>query len=347
MNFNAKIMDNFDITSVLSRLCAADGVSGAEENISALCAEFLSKYGKAEIDSFNNVTCRVGEFDDDKPTVLIDAHLDEIGMIVNYITDDGFLKVSKCGGIDERVLPAAQVTVLGKQKLYGVITSVPPHLQGEQSSAAKLEDLYVDIGLDGAQAKELVSLGDRVLIENELMPLGSLVTSKAIDDRSCAAVILYMLELLYGESTKYNITVLFSSQEEVGSQGAKAAAFRENADISIAVDVSFGRVHGESEENTGEVGKGAMIGISPTLSRRLSDALIKTAESADLPYQIEVMGGKTGTNADAFSTAAGGSAAVTVSVPIKYMHTPVEAVAVSDIENTARLLAEFCKRGGF
>lgn len=340
-------MEVFDLKSVLTSLCAADGVSGAEENIAALCAEYLKPYGKVETDPFNNVLCTVGEFSDKKQTLLLDAHIDEIGMIVNYITNDGFMRVSACGGIDERVLPAAQVTVLGKEKLYGVITSVPPHLQTEHEKAAGLKDLYIDIGMNGERAKEIVSLGDRVLIENSLAELGDLVTSKAIDDRSCAAAILYAMHMLKGKQTAYNIKILFSAKEEVGSQGAKIAAFKADADLAIAVDVSFGRAHGESEEDTAEIGGGAMIGIAPTLSRRLSNALADTAKAEGLPYQLEIMGGKTGTNADAISTAACGAAACTVSVPIRYMHTPVETVSLTDIENTARLIAAFCERGLF
>jgi endoglucanase len=239
------------------------------------------------------------------------------------------------------------VTVYGKKKLYGVFTSVPPHLQTENGKAAKLSDLYVDIGLSGERAKEFVSLGDRVLIENSLADMGGLVTSKAIDDRSCVAAILYALHLLKDKSCAYNISVLFSSKEEVGSQGAKTAAYRCKADLALAVDVSFGRAHGESEEETGEIGKGAMIGISPTLTRRLSNALVETAKAEKLPYQLEVMGGKTGTNADVISVSAGGTACCTVSIPIRYMHTPVEAVSLADIENTAKLIAAFCERGVF
>jgi endoglucanase len=338
-------MEKLDLKSVLSELCAADGVSGSEENIAQLCAEYLKSYGEVSVDSFNNVTCTVDGFCADKLTLVINAHIDEIGMIVNYITDDGFLRVSACGGIDERVLPAAQVTVLGKERLYGVFTSVPPHLQSKQGKTAGLSELYVDIGMSGERAKSLVSLGDRVLIENPLQQMGKLVTSKAIDDRSCVAAIIYALSLIKDKSTAYNIKVLLSTKEEVGSQGAKTAMFNENADLALAVDVTFGRVHGESEENTGEIGSGAMIGVSPTLSRLFSNALIGLAKEENIPYQIEVMGGKTGTDADAFSVSKSGVAACTLSVPIRYMHTPVEAVSLDDIENTAKLIAAFCERG--
>ncbi len=339
-------MDSFDLKNTLSQLCSATGVSGCEKNVSQLCAELLKRYtDKVKIDAFNNVTAEIGEFDPGKPTLLLDAHLDEIGFVVSYITDDGFIKVSACGGIDERILPASQVTVYGRQKLVGVFTSVPPHLQKDHSKAAQLSDLYIDLGMSGEQVKDMVSLGDIALIENTPEAMNSLFTSKAVDDRAGVAVILNTLEELSDKNTAFNIQVLFSSKEEVGSQGATTAAFLMNVDYSIAVDVSFGKTFGESSENIGIMGDGAMIGFSSVLSRELSKALVDTAKEASISYQLEVMPGRTGTNSDVISTSGAGSAACTLSIPIRNMHTPVECVDIADIENTARLLAAFCERG--
>lgn len=336
-------MENFDLKTVLERLCRADGVSGAEENIAALCIELLGDIGKAEYDrASGNVYFTLDGHSEDKPTVLLDAHIDEIGMIVSGITDDGFLRVSACGGLDVRALPAARVTILGREKLYGVITSVPPHLQSGKEKAAKLEDLYVDTGLSGDKARELVSLGDRALIENSLEVLrGTRVTSKALDDRAGAAAVICALRKIAGKKLGCNVTALLSSREETGGAGAKTGAYTADADIAVAVDVSFAKTQGERDEDCGELGKGPMIGISPTLSRRLSEELIKIAEEKGIPYQTEVMSGRTGTNADSISTARGGIPSVTVSIPEKHMHTPAEVADLKDIENTAGLIAAF------
>ena len=341
-------MDKDRFFERLKKLCTADGVSGSEEHVGDICAELFSEYGEVSRDSSGNVFCTIktGESDgDSRKTLLLNAHIDEIGMIVTYITDDGFLRVSKCGGVDVRVLPASKVTIYGKEKLFGIVTSVPPHLQSDNSKAVKLDDLYIDTGLSGERAKQLISQGDRVLIENEPVQMGSLITSKALDDRCCVLTILTALDMLKGKKSAYNIKVLLSSCEEVGSRGAKTGAFVSDADLALVLDVTFGRVHGESDDEYFTVGGGAAIGISPVLSRRLSDALTDISKAEGLPYQLEVMGGRTGTDADAVTVAKGGISTCTVSVPLKYMHTPVEAVDPADIENTAALIAAFCEKG--
>lgn len=340
-------MDNFDIKKLLSRLCMTAGCSGAENNISELCGDMLKEYGRVSIDCMGNVICEVGEYDTQKKTLLLNAHIDQIGMIVSYITDDGFLRVSKCGGIDERVLPASLVTVYGKHSHTGVITIVPPHLQSERAKTVSIDELYVDLGMSAQEVKDEISLGDKVLFryENGLKDMGGLVTSAALDDRACAAAIFYALYMLKGKSSAYDLKVLFSVQEEVSGRGAKVGAFDSGADLALVLDVSFGRVHGETSDHVGEIGKGAMIGISPVLDRELSYALINTAKNADIPFQYEVMSGGTGTDADEIAVTQGGIPTCTVSLPLRYMHTPVEAVSLEDIKNTAALISAFCEKG--
>lgn len=259
-------MDTFEI---LSQLCSAAGVSGAEGSAAEAAAKLLEEYGEVTLDNaLGSVICKVGSWEDGKPVMLLDAHIDEIGMIVTYITEDGFLKISGCGGLDTRLLLAQQVTVYGKEKLTGIVTSTPPHLEKDSSVAPDLDSVFIDIGFTSREnAAKYVSLGDRVLIENKAERLaGSRVTSKAIDDRSGCTAILKTLELLGGQQTAYNIAVCFSTQEEVGERGAKTAAFDINADYAIVVDVSFAKTHYENEEECGIMGKGAMIGIAPSLS---------------------------------------------------------------------------------
>ena len=149
--------------------------------------------------------------------------------------------------------------------------------------------------------------------------------------------------MLKGEELNCSYTIMFSSQEEVGERGAKIGVYDIDPDIAIAVDVSFALTADDSEIKCGKLGKGAMIGFAPTLDRELSNSIKDIAEKNEIPYQLEIMNGETGTNADRFSVNAGGVRAVTLSIPLKYMHTPVEVISVSDVQNTALLIAEYLR----
>ena len=160
---------------------------------------------------------------------------------------------------------------------------------------------------------------------------------------AAVAAVLLALDMLKGKKTAYDICVLFAAQEETGERGAKTGTYRLAPDLAIAVDVSFAKTHFESEQDCAKMGEGAMIGIAPVLSGDLSQELVRTAERCNLPYQLEVMSGTTGTDADKISISAGGVRTVILSIPLKYMHTPVEVVDLGDIENTAKLIAEFAQ----
>ncbi len=332
----------------LFELTNAVGVAGDEFSASALACEMLKEYSQdAYVDSFGNVIGNIGERDDTKPHIILDAHIDEIGMIVTYITDDGFLKVANCGGVDGRVLLAQQVTIFGKQTLKGVIISTPPHLSDKADKALKVEDIYIDTGLSKEKASELISLGDRVIIDSESTELlNGRVTSKAIDDRSGVLAILYALEKVKGQDLAYSVTALFSAQEETGERGAKTASYSINPDLAIAVDVSFALTADDSEYKCGKMSQGVMIGVAPSLSKQMSNAMIEIAKNENIPYQVEVMGGATGTNADVIGVTRAGVKTVTLSIPLRYMHTPVEVVDIKDIISTGDLIAQFLLDGG-
>lgn len=335
------MMDTNRARQILFSLAQARGVSGEEFEAAQKAARMLKKYGEVTVnEATSNLLFRRKKFDDGKLTVLLDAHIDEIGMVVSYITEDGFLKVSPCGGIDKRVVAAQQVTVLGKEKIKGVITSAVPHLHNGNSKVS--DDIYVDVGMNKAQVEALAGLGSKVLIEE--VPLkfeGGRVSSKALDDRAGCTAIIRAIELVEGEKLNCNLAVCFSSQEEVGERGAKTAAYEIDADYVIEADVSFAQTQGEDKEKCGILGKGPMIGFSPVLNKNMSVRLKEIAQREGIPFQMEVMPGCTGTNADVLSVNRTGAAAAMVSIPIKYMHTPVEIADLEDIENTARLIAAF------
>lgn len=325
---------------LLETLTAAIGVSGAEKQINDVLYELLAPYGEVKVDAMNNVTCTFGE----GYHFLLDAHLDEIGMIVKAISDDGFIKFDKCGGIDARMLLGYEVSVWGKKEVRGVISTLPPHLQKDDDhKAPDFGDVSVDVGLTKEQAEQLISLGDRITFKRNFTPLLSTqLSSSVLDDRSGVAAILLAIEQLKDINAK--VTVLFSSQEEVGTRGATVGTYHKNVDEAIAVDVSFGWSPLCKKSDCGEIGKGPMIGFSPILNQQMSKRLVAVAEKNGIPYQHEVMGGgHTGTNADVISISESGIKTALISIPEKYMHSPIEVVDTKDVENTAVLIAAYIK----
>ena len=333
-----------DIYETVRALCETDGASGNESPAASLALSMLKEYcPDAEIVS-GNVIGNFGTHREGVPTLVLDAHIDQIGMIVTHITDEGFIKVGNIGGIDRRLLPAQPVVIHGKRDINGVVCSVPPHLLSGDSEVMSWDDVSIDAGMTKAELEEIVSQGDSITFDVKCRKLaGERITAGALDDRCGVAAVLYVLELLKGSSTAYNVVVNFSAQEEIGERGAKIGAFRLDPDYAIAVDVSFAYAIGEDEQKCGKLGEGAMIGISPCLDRDMSNALIKTAEKASLPYQREVMSGLTSTNADRYSVSRGGAKVCTVSIPLRNMHTPAEVIDLRDVELTAKLIAEFVK----
>lgn len=330
-----------NITKTLKALCNEVGVSGEEAAAASLALTMLQKYDAKAYIKNGNV---IGSIGSGKTHVLLDAHIDQVGLITTFITDDGFIKVAGSGGIDRRLLLAQRVTIHGKEDLAGVIISVPPHLAGDGKKLPEMSDIYIDTGLNKAALAEIVSLGDRITFVSTTQELlGTRLTGHAMDDRSGVAAILYALDKLSEERLDCTVTALFSTGEEVGERGAKIAAFDLEPDIAIAVDVSFAMTPDEKEEECGKLGDGVMIGIAPTLDRALSDKLIELAKDKKIPYQVEIMNGTTGTNADQFAISGSGACACTLSIPLKYMHTPVEIIDTEDVKATGKLIVEFCK----
>lgn len=326
---------------LLKKLTVPVAVSGDEENISDVLKEILEPYGEVTSDSLGNVYCTFGE----GYHFLLDAHHDEIGFIVREITKDGFLKISNVGGLDRRMLLASEVSVWGDREYRGVISTLPPHLQNadDEKNAPEINSVSVDIGMTAEQAKEHISLGDRVTFKRNFTKLaGNQISASALDDRAGIASIILALDKLKNVNAK--ITAVFSSQEEVGTRGAKVVPYGKNVDEAIAVDVSFGYTPMCDKSECGEIGKGPMIGISPVLDKEISKKLKNTAEMNNIPYQLEVMGGgHTGTDADVITVSSGGVRTGLISIPEKYMHSPIEVVDTADIENTAELIAAYIK----
>lgn len=335
-----------DVQTILRDLTALPGPSGFESAVAAhMAAQFSRLVPEAYVDHFGNA---VGIRLCGKPgakRVLLDAHMDEIGLIVTEVKE-GFLRFGPIGGVDPRILPNQTVTVLSDPPLPGVILCLPPHLQDSeaQKNAYAMEDLWIDLGLSQARAAELVPVGTPVVFQSDFARLqNEHWTGKAFDDRAGLATLLLAARLLQDEDLDIDLILLGSTREEISGSGAAVGTFSLQPDCCIVVDVTHGRTPDATPDETFPLGKGPAIGIGPNMSPWMTKRLFETAEAQKIPVQSEVMAGHSGTNAWYMQIAREGVPCAVLSIPLRYMHTPNEVICHSDLEQCATLLAAFLR----
>lgn len=338
-----------ELQKTLELLCALPGPSGFEGGAAKGAMELLrplvDEVYTTRLGSVVGVR-RCGRTGAQK--LLLDAHVDEIGIIVTG-EEDGFLRFRTLGGVDPRMLCDREMTLLTDPPVFGVVACLPPHVQTaeDMGKSTPVSQLYLDVGLSSEQVKTRIPIGTPGVFRGSCAPLGEdQCCGKALDDRACMTAILRALEQLQGQELDVDLYVLFSTQEETSSAGAITAVNAIAPDICVAVDVTHGRTPDGPKEKTFPLGGGPAIGMGPNMSRSLTKQLIALAEQEKLDYGIEVMSGHTGTNAWPMQICREGIATAVVSLPLKYMHTPVEVVSRTDLESTAKLLAAFVCHAG-
>ncbi len=329
-----------DLLFKLSSLDAVGNVTAASD----FAYGILSKYTTAE--KAQGLTV-IGFLDGKSDyTLMLDAHIDQIAMVVTDVSENGFLTVSNAGGIDLRSLPAREVLVHGKCDIPAVFCSTPPHLAKGDTEYDDISKIKLDTAL-GEKAKDIISVGDIVTFNSKPFEMqNGLVCGKSFDDRAGVACLLMLAERLSGKKLPINVAFVLSDGEELGMRGVRPAAFRVNPDEAIAVDVSFGDGVGICETECGKLENGGMIGISPSLSKEITNRLITIAKENEIAYQCEVMASKTGTNADMISVNREGVKACTLSIPLRNMHTDSEILSLSDLESVCDLIYEYIMAGG-
>lgn len=333
------------IIELAKALTQVAGVAGWEHPAAEAALQYLRPLGEVSVSPLGSISCTVCQGEANAPHILLEAHLDRIGLVVSRLEENGFLRFANVGGFDKRLLPAAPVTVHADSGHFrGVIASVPPHLSEEKDAPLKIEELVVDTGFSTLEAKELFRPGDIITLDSSFLTLaGGRIACAAMDDRIGCVAVLAAAEVLKKSEINCHVTILLSSQEETGGHGARTSAFALHPDEAIAVDVSFGAGFGAPAAKCGEMGGGTMIGIAPVLNRPMTRRLTQLAEKFNIPHQAEVMGGGTGTDADVIAIAAGGVKTALLSIPLLNMHTVVETVVVEDVISTARLMVEYVK----
>lgn len=329
---------------LIKKLSDMRAVSGFEYRINEEIRNMFEPFSdKTRIDNLGNVVAVKKCGKNDAKKILIEAHCDEIGLMVKDIDDNGFLTIVNIGGVDPRILPSAEVIVHGKHDIKGVIGAKPPHLQGEGESkkSSVIADMAVDTGLPADEVKKLVTIGDSItLSQSSGKLLAGQFTGKSLDDRAGAAALLTVFKNLQKIRTEADVYAVISVQEEVGGYGAMTAAYGIEPDIAIAVDVC----HGITPDNSYcayEVGCGAVVTCGPNIHPKIFERLMNTAQKYNIKTEIDVDGGNTGTDAWVMQVVREGIPTGLLSIPLKYMHTSVETIAVSDVKAVSDLLTFF------
>ena len=335
---------------LLKELSLAPGVSGSEEKIAEIIERELDDVAdKIERDNMGNIiVTKKGK--KKAPTVMLAAHMDEIGLMVNYIDDKGYIKFSKIGGINDQMLINQTVTIHSSigEPVVGVIGSKPPHITSaeERNKVVKAEDMFIDIGAkDNKEAEKLVRIGDTATFNSlfEEYP-NNLIMGKALDNRVGCYV---MMEVFKRVETRATVHAVGTVQEEVGLKGARTAAFKLDPDWAIALDVTLSGDHPgvKAEEAPTVIGKGPAIiladagGRGIITQKSVKDLLINTGDENEIPYQLEVGDAGT-TDGSIIQLVREGIQTGVLSVPTRYIHTPASVCSMDDIESTIQLITE-------
>lgn len=329
---------------ILKRLCSENGVSGRETELLGTVKELIGGIAEISTDNSGNIIASMGG--DKKKHIMLDAHIDRIGLVVTYINENGFIKAEPVGGIDLRTLPGSAVMIHGRENVTGIVCTVPPHLS-KGSEELSRDKIWLDTGIPADKVSELISLGDTAVLRSDFRELlNGRISVSALDNRSGCAVLIKCAQLLSGKELSCRVSFVFSAQEETGELGAGTSAFTLAPDEAVAVDVGFACQDGVPPEKSGKLGCGAIISISPVLSKIVTDKLIEISKRLSMETDYEVCGGSTGTNADKIAASKGGVRTGCISIPCRNMHTPSETVYIGDMEKIAELLAIYVTEGG-
>lgn len=323
--------------------------TGSEEAVAALVRERLSGVAdEIQTNTMGSVHA-VLEGRGGGPSLMLAAHMDEIGLMVTYISDDGFLSVSSVGGVDAAILPGMRVDVHTREgRLRGVVGRKPIHLieADERKKVTPISGLVIDLGMPADEVKSAVRIGDVITFGVGFERFGKgMAVSRAFDDKCGVWVACRVMEKL-AEAGRANGSFIAAAtvQEEIGTRGAMTSAYGLNPDVALAFDVTHATDYpGIDKTKYGKIvcGEGPVIARGPNINPLVFERLVAAAEAEGIPYQLEAEPSVTGTDARAIQVTRGGIPTGLVSVPLRYMHTPTEVVSLKDLQNTVRLIVRF------
>ncbi|HID42353.1 MAG TPA: M42 family peptidase [Archaeoglobaceae archaeon] len=333
--------------SLIEKLSNAHGTSGYEDEIREIIREELEDFvDEIKVDKMGNIICIKNGT---KPKLMIAAHMDEIGFMVKHIDDKGFIRFAPLGGWFSQIALGQRVALHGnKGVVYGVVGSKPPHLMKgeEKKKIVEIKDMFIDIGASSKdEVKEVgVEIGTTVTIDRRLVKSGKRLTGKAFDNRAGVAAMIQAVKQTESKSTIYAVGTV---QEEVGLKGARTSAFALEPDAAIAIDVCVATDFpgGESAHMDIKLGEGPAITVADAsgrgliASRKVLEWLRTAADRNEIPYQMEVAEGGT-TDATAIHLTRAGVPTGVISIPSRYIHSPVEVIDFEDLKNTALLVSK-------
>jgi putative aminopeptidase FrvX len=344
-----------EILPFLKDLISAPGISGYEDPAAKIIADkwqpLVHEIQRGKLGSLHGL--RRGTGKDPRPSVMIATHMDAIGLMVTGITD-GFLRITEVGGVDPRVLPGTPVNVFpsgagtngknGHSSLPGVVALPSPRLLPAemQDGPVALENLFIDTGLPPDKVTDLVRVGDVVAFAQPAVELnGETISGHTLDNRASVAALTVCLEELQSRPHIWDVWAVASTQEETGGVGAAGSTFELHPSLALVVDVTFAKGPGASDWSTFPLGKGPTIAMGPNMHPALHKSMKDLADKLEIPHALEYTPGHSGTDGWATQVAAEGIPTMVMGIPLRYMHTPVEVVALKDIQRAGRLLAEF------
>ena len=340
-------MSDLDLEALLVEVASIPGVSGREKGVAAYIAGRLKAIGaEVHIDRLGNVygalrSARSG------PAVFLSAHMDTIGLVVRDVDEHGVIRALPVGGVSRRTLPAQEVWVHGRERLFGVVGTTPPHLTtaDERKKIPQWEEFFVDTGLAAVEVRRLVRPGDWIEFAGPPLRLaGGRFAAAGLDNRSGVAAVLACGIRLAAvrEELPVDVILHFTVQEELGLRGAAALDRAYSPGAVIVVDVGFGEMPEVKARDTVNLGKGPAIMSGPNVHKGLRRHLLKVAERRGIPVQHEHVAGFSGTDAWELQLAGRGIPSAVASIPLRYMHSTVETLDLADLKHTCDLLQAAC-----
>lgn len=336
----------------LTELCDAPSPSGFEQPAAAVFREYVRPLADEVTTDVMGSVHAVLRGSGDGPSVMLAGHVDEIGFMVTWINDDGFIHFKPIGGVDPHLLPGKRVRVHTREgSLLGVLGRLPVHLleEDKRKQVAEVHKCFIDLGMPGERVKERVRIGDAVTFDVGLETFGEgMAVARGFDDKMGAWAAAEALRLVKeAGGARGDLVAAATVQEEIGLRGGQTSAYSVDPMVGIAIEVGHAtdypevdkRRHGEAK-----AGAGPIITRGANINPKVFDLLVEAAEVEKIAYQIDGEPRGTGTDANVIQISRGGKAAGLVSVPLRYMHTPTEVLALADLENAAKLLAAFVLR---